>query len=129
MTVAPRTAPEFVEWLVGRHPPLAAILDEHLSDYGGEMLSHVLFGDVTRYAADLARRATFDPRADEDLQVLLMDLDEAMLPEEDDDDPVNNLIWVSFVENAQGVTGDSEESLRDRVRSFPRLGRALSHYE
>jgi hypothetical protein len=129
VTVAPRTAAEFVEWLVGRHAPLAAILDEHLSYYGGEMLSHVLFGDMTRYAANLARRATLDPRADEALQVLLKDLDEAILPEEDDDDPVNNLIWVSFVENAQGVIGDSEESLRDRVRSFPRLGRALSHYE
>jgi hypothetical protein len=129
MTVAPRTAPEFVEWLVGRHPPLAAILDEHLSDYGGEMLSHVLFGEVTRYAADLAHRATLDPRADEALQGLLNDLDEAMLPEEDDDDPVNNLIWVSFVENAQGVTGDPETSLRDRLRSYPSLGRALSHYE
>lgn len=128
MTVAPRTAPEFVDWLVARHPPLAAILDEHLSDHGGEMLPHVLFGDVTRYAADLARRATLDPTADADLRMLLKDLDEAMLPE-DDDDPVDNLIWVSFVENAQGVAGDPQESLRDRLRSFASLGRALSHYE
>src|SRR5688572_6987132 len=128
MTVAPRTAPEFVDWLVARHPPLAAILGEHLSYFGGEMLPHVLFGDVTRYAGDLARRATVDPRAGADLRMLLKDLDEAMLPE-GHDDPVDNLIWVSFVENAQGVARDPEESLRDRLRSFPSLSRALSHYE
>ena len=46
-----------------------------------------------------------------------------------DDDRVDNLIWVSFVENAQGVTGDSEEALRDRLRSFPNLAHALSYYE
>lgn len=44
-------------------------------------------------------------------------------------DPVHNLIWVSFVENTQGLPGDSEEALRDRLRSFPNLARALSHYE
>jgi hypothetical protein len=45
------------------------------------------------------------------------------------DDPVDNLIWVPFVENAQGVTVDPEEALRERLRSFPNLARALSHCE
>ena len=121
MFVAPRTSSEFVEWLVARHPRLAVILEAHLS-YHGEMLTHVLFGDVARYASDLARRAAVDPWADDELGKLLTDLDAAM-SSEGDNDPVENLIWVSFVENAQGVSRDSEESLRIRLRSFPNLAR------
>jgi hypothetical protein len=45
-----------------------------------------------------------------------------------EDDPVDNLIWVSFVENATGDS-ESEHALRDRLRSFPNLAHALSHYE
>ena len=45
------------------------------------------------------------------------------------EDPVDNLISVSFVENSQGVAGAAEEALRDRLRSLPNLARALSHYE
>ena len=86
------------------------------------------FGDVTRYAAELARRSDEDPGADEELQWLLEDLEEAMSPN-GKDDPIDNLIWVSFVENAQGVPGDPEAALRDRMRSLPNLARALSHYE
>jgi hypothetical protein len=129
VTDAPRVAADFVGWLVARHAWLAPILEEHLRDNHGELLPHVLFGDVTRYAADLARRASDDPSAEGDLRRLLDDLNAAMLPPGDDDDPVDNLIWVSFVENAQGVPGDSEEALRDRLRSFPNLARALSYYE
>jgi hypothetical protein len=127
MTVAPRTPAAFVDWLVGRHPRLAPILEEHLADNGGELLPNVLFADVTRYAADLARRAPDEAEADE-LQRLLGDLDAAMLPA-GHDDPVDTLIWVALVENAQGVAGDSEEPLRERLRAFPNLARALSHYE
>lgn len=91
---------------------------------------HVFLGDVTWYAADLARRASGAAKAEADLQRLLDDLDAAMLPAGvDADDPVDTLIWVSFVENAQGVAGDSEEALRERLRSFPNLAFALSHYE
>jgi hypothetical protein len=125
---APRTQAEFVDWLVERHPTLAPILEQHRSDNNGELLAHVLMGDVTRYAAGLARRAQDDPVADNDLRRLLGDLDQAILPN-GGDDPVDNLVWVSFVENAQGVVGDSEEALRDRLRAFPNLARALSHYE
>jgi hypothetical protein len=89
----------------------------------------VLFGDVTRYAADLARRAAEQPEADTQLLRLLEDLDLAIVAEGQDDDPVDNLVWVSFVENAQGVAGDADESLRDRLRRFPNLARALSYYE
>lgn len=124
MTEVPRTHPEFVEWLVSRHPDLAPILDEHLAD-NDELLAHLLLGDVTRHAADLARRATTEPEADEELIRLLGDLDPAILPE-GQDDPVDNLVWVSFVENA---STDADEPLRTRLRSFPNLARALSYYE
>lgn len=127
MTDVPRTSPEFVTWLVSRHPEIAPLLEEHLTDYS-ELLPHVLFGDVTRYAADLARRAAEEPEADPELLGLLGDLDRAILPE-GDDDPVDNLVWVSFVENTQGVAGAAEEPLRHRMHSFPNLARALSHYE
>jgi hypothetical protein len=83
---------------------------------------------VTRYAADLARRAVEEPEAEAQLLRLLGDLDRAILPE-GEEDPVDNLVWVSFVENTQGEAGDAEEPLRDRMHSFPNLARALSHYE
>jgi hypothetical protein len=127
MTEVPRTSPEFVTWLVSRHPDIAPLLDKHLTGYD-ELLPHVLFGDVTRYAADLARRAVEEPEAEAQLLRLLGDLDRAILPE-GEEDPVDNLVWVSFVENTQGEAGDAEEPLRDRMHSFPNLARALSHYE
>jgi hypothetical protein len=37
------------------------------------------------------------------------------------EDPVDNLIWVSFVENAKGLPGDEDESLREKMRSFQNL--------
>ena len=127
MSEVPRTHDEFVRWLVVRHPGLAPILERHLTD-NDELLAHVLFGDVTRYASDLARRADTEPKADAQLSSLLKDLDTGVLPE-GEDDPDDNLVWVSFVENAQGLPGDPEEQLRERLRSFPNLSRALSHYE
>jgi hypothetical protein len=99
-------------------------LEDHLTD-NDELLAHVLFGDVTRYAADLARRAAEEPEADAELLRLLEDLDLAILPE-GEGDPVDNLVWVSFVENA---STDADEPLRPRLRSLPNLARALSYYE
>ena len=107
-------------WLVGRHRCLAPVLDEHLAE-NEELLPHVLFGDVTRYASGLARRGELD-----DLDRLLSDLDGAL---DDSDDEVDNLICVSFVENAQGVTGDNEADLRRQIRAYPNLARALNRYE
>ena len=120
MSSPPRTSSAFVEWLVARHPDLAPILEEHLAD-DGELLPHVFFGDVTRYASELARRrdaARLDP--------LLRDLDGALTGAGDETD---NLIWVSFVENAQGASGDAEEQLREELRAYPDLAGSLSHYE
>jgi hypothetical protein len=125
VTDPPRTEAEFVQWLVARHQGLAPVATQHLSD-NDELLAQVLFGDVTRCAADLARRATEEPQADAELIALLRDLDQALLPEGQPDDPVNNLVWVSFVENA---STDADEPLRGRLREFPNLARALSYFE
>ena len=123
MDDAPRTATEFIGWLVERHPPLAPIRDEHLADFG-ELLPHVFFGDVTRYASSLAREG-----ADaSDLDRLLTDLDRALTAGEAHDE-VDNLVWVSFVENAQGVPGDDDEALRRHLRRYSHLASALSHNE
>jgi hypothetical protein len=120
MNEAPRDPPAFVEWLVARQPELAPLLDEHLRTYG-ELLPHVFFGDVTRYASELA----CGPDTGR-LDSLLSDLDRALTSARDETD---NLIWVSFVENAQGTRGDEEERLRERLRRYPNLAVALSHYE
>lgn len=72
MTDAPRTSPDFVSWLVARHPDLVPVLNEHLPD-NDELLPHVLFGDVTRHALALARHGEVD-----ELNRLLGDLDAAL---------------------------------------------------
>jgi hypothetical protein len=46
---------------------------------------------------------------------LLTDLDQALTGAADETDA---LIWASFVENAQGTSGDDEERLRDELGSF-----------
>ena len=125
--VTPRTSTAFINWLVARHKPLEPVLDEHLNDYD-ELLSHVFFGDVTRHAAHVARRAETETEAADELTRLLDDLESAFLLG-DERDEVDDLIWVSFIENAQGVPNDDEESLRDALRRYPRLSSALSHYE
>jgi hypothetical protein len=117
----------FIAWLVHAHPSLLPMLAGHVAD-NDELLPHVFFGDVTRFAADLARRAPTCAEADVELDRLLLDLNDALLGVLVDDD-VDNLIWVSFVENAQSVPGDAEEALRERLRRHSNLARVLSHYE
>jgi hypothetical protein len=117
VTEVPRAQPEFVNWLVDRHPGLAPVLEEHLATYD-ELLPHVFFGDVTRYALSLARDGEID-----ELNRLLGDLDAAL---DESEDEVANLVSVSFVENA---STDEDEPLRTGLRGFPHLARALNHYE
>jgi hypothetical protein len=120
VTELPRTQPEFVNWLVDRHPGLAPALEEHLATYD-ELLPHVFFGDVTRYASVLAQEG----RETAELDRLLADLNNALSGGTEDE--VGNLVWASFVENAQGVAGDDEEKLRTQLTAFPDLARALDY--
>lgn len=75
--------------LVEELPELRPTLDEHLEDMEGELLPHVLFGDITRWAVAQELRSFALAR-------LLGILDEAYAagPVE-----VVNLVTVSFVEN------------------------------
>lgn len=123
MSEAPRTASAFVDWLVARHPDLAPILNEHLED-NDELLAHVLFGDVTRYAAELARR--YDTGK---LDPLLEDLNGVLDGSGYRQDYVDNLVLASLVENSAGSPGDPEEQLRENLCRYPNLARALSHWE
>jgi hypothetical protein len=95
--------------LVSELPELGPVLDKHLEDEEGELLPHVLFGDVTRWAVAQDSRSFALAR-------LLGILDEAYAagPVE-----VVNLVTVSFVEDLP------EESPVWR-RLSPRLAAALS---
>jgi len=83
--------------------------------------------DETRtFRQELCANARPDPIRFEVKSIgLLEDLDPAILAE-GEDDPVGNLVWVSFVENA---STDDDEPLRTRLRSFPNLARAVSSYQ
>lgn len=72
-------------------PEFGEIIDEHLVDYEGELLPHVLFGDLTRFVLAANERGDHDVVARS-----LTFLDRAL---RDGDPDVENLVAVSFVEN------------------------------
>lgn len=76
--------------LVDSVPDLAPILREHLEDNNGELLPHVFFGDVTRWAVRQ------DERDAESIDALLATLE---IDYANGDDAVRELIVVSFLEN------------------------------
>jgi hypothetical protein len=85
----------FVWQLVDRFPAVRSILDEHLSENGGELLPHPFFGDLTRWIVPAVHS---DPSSKEYLTAKgLLDALEEGLKTGDDD--VLNLIAVSFLEN------------------------------
>lgn len=71
-------------------PEFADAIDEHVA-FNDEVLSHLLFGDLTRFV--LKRH---DDGDDEFVRRALAFLDSAL---RDGDDRVQNLVEVSFVEN------------------------------
>jgi len=77
---------DLLDELANTEPALARFRDEHIAIYG-ELLPHVLFGDVTRWVVAQAPAAHV-------LQVL-----ERHLATGDAD--VNNLIGASFLENLE----------------------------
>ena len=80
----------YVEWVVAAVPELQPVLQEHLDDNLGELLPHVLFGDVTRWA-----QAEADA-GNEPLQRLLTQLEDGLANGGPD---VQGLVVASFVEN------------------------------
>jgi len=82
----------YVERVVAAVPELQPVLQEHLDDNLGELLPHVLFGDVTRWAqAEAEADAGSEP-----LQRLLTQLEDGLANGGPD---VQGLIVASFVEN------------------------------
>lgn len=90
---------EFIERLVFRYPPLKPIFDEHVSDNFGEVLPHLFFGDISRYA--ISQFLEIESQAESqgiesELRGLLDDLEDAYV---DGDEEIQELISVSFLEN------------------------------
>lgn len=85
---------EFSRSLVVEVPSLAPVLDEHLADMDDELLPHMFFGDVTRWADEAAA----DPSKDAELGRLLELLDEGLASGSEE---VQDLITVSFLENLE----------------------------
>jgi len=79
----------FVKVLVEDSPALAQVFAEHSEDNGGNLLPHVFFADVAR-----ALSASGFPK--DERSSILNALDENLAP---GDDPISNLISVSFVEH------------------------------
>ena len=83
------------------------MVEEHVADQGGELLLHLLMGDLRRLAI-----AAFD-RGDGDLlQRLLSVLDAAL---RDGDERVENAVAVSFVED----TGWWEPEMQPFMATWP----------
>ena len=85
MTYSPQ---EMIELLAQEYPPLRALLEEHLEDNDGELLGHVLFGDIVRWVESLSP-------SDPEVRQLISDLDQYHL---EGDADVQNMIGVSFIE-------------------------------
>jgi hypothetical protein len=81
------------------------MFDEHC-EFNDELLPHVLFGDISRWALE-----TVGTRKGQDAVARLVDILNNNYREEDD--PVSNLIAVSFLENLdRGTPGcDKIENL------------------
>src|SRR5713101_1649283 len=101
------TYEEVPEALLSAVPEFASAYQEHLADNEVELLLHVLFGDLTRFALD----------ADEngDTEVIRRLLGFLDLSLREGDARVRNLVQVSFVENVLPWTPTNNAF----VRSWP----------
>ncbi|HSR68677.1 MAG TPA: hypothetical protein VLU25_12130 [Acidobacteriota bacterium] len=97
----------FVGALVYRFPALLPVLEEHLQDQDGEVLSHVFFGDLTRW---IVGRLETAGRKDRILREILDFMEHAFGRGEGE---VQELIAVSFLENlpSPGEPGSEIRSL------------------
>lgn len=82
-----------VNTLLDKVPELRPVYDEHIHD-NGELLPHMFFGDVTRYAVQQVRWGEMGPA--KPVERILQVLDQSM---GSGDEQVKELIAVSFIEN------------------------------
>lgn len=87
-----------VESLAADFPEIKSIVDEHLIDYSGELLPHVLFGEITRWAVSLKMLSSQLNSAvlNDKLVTFLEDLENFYANGNVD---LRELISVSFLEN------------------------------
>ena len=83
---------EFVAAMAEASPEARSLRDEHLADYAGDLLIHVLMSDFQRLARDLYDRGELAA-----LKQLLTIVDEGL---RSSDERLTNAVAVSFVENA-----------------------------
>ncbi|MDQ3643705.1 MAG: hypothetical protein M3450_20120 [Actinomycetota bacterium] len=106
------TSTEFVEGLVGMAAETRALVDEHLKDHYGEVLLHLLIGDLRRFLLAAFKQG--------DERVLQRCLDHLDLALRDGDSEVENAVAVSFVE----ATGWWDPSMRAFIDTWPPALRA-----
>ena len=102
----------FIEYLISEIPQIKDIYNEHINDYD-ELLMHVLFGDITRFAVSLYKKNSND----ETLKKLLLILDEGFTTS---DKKLQELISVSFLENldqSEDYYNGIKDMLSNRLRN------------
>ncbi len=106
------TKSSVVPALIEAAPELQTVLGEHLEDMGGEVLPHLLFGDLTRFVAEAHGQGS-----DEVVHRILDFLETAI---QHGDGYVRNLVAVSFIENI----GVWESEMASLVAALPPALRA-----
>lgn len=118
------TTINFVEDLVERFPSLEHLFKEHVSDNFGEVLPHLFFGDLTRYAVDLflqsRSRSSASSDAEKELHDLLEVLEDAYGRRAEE---IDDLISDSFLENLPRPKG--EHGWRIRSLIGPKMSKQL----
>ena len=101
------TASEFVVSLTAQVPETAVTINQHLADQGGELLLHLLMGDLRLLAIDWFRTGQAEA-----LERLLSVLEQGLVR---GDEYVTNAVAVSFV----GDSGWWEPETQPLVNALP----------
>lgn len=110
----------FAKELAGDDANVAALLADHLNEYG-ELLTHVFMGDVSRYVAHLYRDRQRGTQTSRDaLQAILAKIEHAARFGDED---VKELVSVSFLEN---LVSECAEDPSFRALLGPSLKRELN---
>lgn len=127
METVPESQKRVVEHVLAALPEFRHIYDEHMRDTDGELLPHVLFGDLTRWIIELYRKSKGSgigrasasatlARALSLLETLAHSNDEAAL----------ELVSVSFLENLHQA---GDDYLAMKAILGPRLREELDRVE
>lgn len=104
----------FVYKFSRKFPEIGVLLDSHKTEYSGEILTHVVFGDISRLVVRLQKRSRTSPtdlKASGLLDNILKLLEDSFRTETPE---IRNLISVSFLENVAGPT-EAEIEIREKL--------------